>query len=53
MREIEEGLQRANQRAQFTIETAETGRYRDLCRAILDYEPHIVHFSGYGKCEEG
>ncbi|NEQ33375.1 MAG: TIR domain-containing protein [Leptolyngbya sp. SIO4C5] len=53
MREIEEGLRRAKQRSQFTIETAKALRYRDLRRVILDYEPHIVHFSGHGEAEEG
>lgn len=53
MREIEEGLLRARQRSQFTIKTAAAVRYRDLRRVILDYDPHIVHFSGHGDDEEG
>jgi hypothetical protein len=28
-------------------------RYRDIHRAILDYEPNIVHFCGHGAGEEG
>ena len=53
MREIEAGLRRAKQRSHFTIETATAVRYRDLRRVILDYEPHIVHFSGHGEGQEG
>ena len=53
MREIKEGLRRAKQRKQFIIETAEAVRYRDIRRAILDFEPNIVHFSGHGEGEEG
>lgn len=52
-REIKEGLRRAKQRSQFTIEVAEATRYRDLRRVILDFEPNIVHFSGHGEGDEG
>jgi hypothetical protein len=51
MREIKEGLRRA--REQFVIETAEAVRYRDIRRAILDFEPQIVHFSGHGIGSQG
>ena len=53
MREIKEGLRRSRQREQYEIDTAEAVRYRDIHRAILDYEPNIVHFSGHGAGEEG
>ncbi|GAX43823.1 GUN4 domain-containing protein [Tolypothrix sp. NIES-4075] len=52
IREIKDGLRRARERERFIIESAEAVRYRDIRRAILDYEPHIVHFSGHGL-EEG
>ena len=52
-REIKEGLRRSKYREQFTLETSEAVRYRDIHRAILDYEPNIVHFSGHGAGEEG
>ena len=48
IREIKEGLRRAERREQFIIESAEAVRYRDIRRAILDYEPQILHFSGHG-----
>ena len=53
MREIKSGLRRANKRDQYSIETVEAVRYRDIHRAILDYEPHIVHFCGHGSGEDG
>ena len=53
MREIKEGLRRADKRDQYSIDTAEAVRNRDIHRAILDYEPHIVHFSGHGSGEDG
>ena len=53
MREIKEGLKRARQREDFVIETGQAVRYRDIRRAILDFEPNIVHFSGHGAGEEG
>ena len=53
MREIKEGLKRSRKRDNFTIESAEAVRYRDLGRAILDSCPNIVHFSGHGMGTEG
>ena len=48
IRDIKEGLRRAKRREQFVIESAEAVRYRDIRRAILDFEPQILHFSGHG-----
>ncbi|RUS97007.1 hypothetical protein DSM106972_085570 [Dulcicalothrix desertica PCC 7102] len=53
MREIKEGLKRSKHRDKYIINTAEAVRYRDIHRAILDYEPQIIHFSGHGAGEEG
>jgi GUN4-like/CHAT domain len=53
MREIKEGLKRSKQRDHYWLETAQAVRYRDIHRAILDYEPNIIHFSGHGAGEEG
>ncbi|QIR40782.1 CHAT domain-containing protein [Tolypothrix sp. PCC 7910] len=53
MREIKDGLKRAKKRDDYSIDTAEAVRYRDIHRAILEYEPHIIHFSGHGSGEEG
>lgn len=53
IREIKEGLRRSNNREHYSIDTAEAVRYRDIHRAILEYRPHIIHFSGHGSQEEG
>jgi hypothetical protein len=49
VREIEEGLRRSKKREKFTIAQKWAVRLRDLRRAMLDYEPHIVHFCGHGE----
>ena len=48
MREIEEGLRRAKKRDEYSISVAKAVRYRDIHRAILEYEPQIIHFCGHG-----
>ncbi len=48
VREIDEGLRRASKREQFKLEQKWAVRQRDFYRAILDYQPQIVHFSGHG-----
>jgi energy-coupling factor transporter ATP-binding protein EcfA2 len=53
VREIYEGLRRANKREQFKLEQQWAVRQRDFYRAILDYQPQIVHFSGHGAGEDG
>jgi WD40 repeat protein len=53
VREIDEGLRRANKREQFKLEQKWAVRKRDFYRAILDYQPQIVHFSGHGAGEDG
>ncbi|MBH8572057.1 AAA-like domain-containing protein [Nostocaceae cyanobacterium CENA369] len=48
VREIQEGFKLYKRREQFEIIAKWTVRTDDLRRALLDYEPQIVHFSGYG-----
>lgn len=48
VRDIEEGLRLSKHRDQFEIEARLAVRLRDLRRALLDYEPQIVHFTGHG-----
>jgi len=48
VREIEEGLKRSKYRDRFDIHSVWAVRSEDLRRALLDYKPHIVHFSGHG-----
>ena len=48
VREIESGLQRSKHRERFELKQQWAVRPRDLQRAMLDYRPQIVHFSGHG-----
>lgn len=52
VREIQEGLNRSKHRDQFCINSKFAVRLRDLRRAMLDYEPNVVHFCGHGQ-EDG
>jgi hypothetical protein len=51
VREIGEGLRRSKYRDRFEISSAWAVRLRDLRRALLDVEPHIVHFTGHGSVD--
>lgn len=52
-REIYAGLQRARHRERFILEQRWAVRPRDIQRAMLDFNPQIVHFSGHGTGDEG
>jgi len=49
VREIEAEIQAARLRDAFELETQMAVRPSDLQRALLRFEPHIVHFSGHGS----
>ncbi|MDF5710293.1 MAG: CHAT domain-containing protein [Nostoc sp. S4] len=53
VREIDAGLQRSKLRDRFLLEQRWAVRSRDVQRAMLDFSPQIVHFSGHGGGEEG
>jgi CheY-like chemotaxis protein len=53
VRDIVEGLQRAQKRDQFILKQQWAVRPRDIQRAMLDTNPQIVHFSGHGIDEAG
>jgi CHAT domain len=53
VREIDEGLRRANQRDRFHLEQRWAVRSRDVQNALLDLKPQVVHFSGPGDQESG
>src|SRR5690242_3885226 len=46
VREIDDGLQRAKRRDQFILQQRWAVRNRDVMRAMLDFKPQIIHFSG-------
>jgi CHAT domain-containing protein len=48
-REIESEIQAAALRERFELETKWAVRPDDLQKALLRFEPHIVHFSGHGS----
>ncbi|MGD2088605.1 MAG: CHAT domain-containing protein [Candidatus Aminicenantes bacterium] len=49
VREIEEGLKRSKYRDQFRIHQKWAVNFLDLQRALMEYEPQIVHFAGHGE----
>jgi AAA-like domain/CHAT domain len=53
VREIQSGLERSQQRDRFEIILRWAVRTEDLRRALLDFEPQIVHFSGHGAGKDG
>ena len=53
VRDIEEGLRRSAERDQFELIQTWALRPSDLQRAMLDFEPQIIHFSGHGLVDEG
>lgn len=53
LRDIADGLQRAQKRDQFKLEQRWAVRPRDIQRAMLAIEPQIIHFSGHGSGETG
>ncbi|MEW6498117.1 MAG: CHAT domain-containing protein, partial [Cyanobacteriota bacterium] len=48
VRNIEEGLRLSLQRDQFEIKQSWAVRIDDLRRALLDFNPEVVHFCGHG-----
>jgi hypothetical protein len=53
VRDIEEGLKLAAQRDKFSLQQKWAVRSRDISRAVLDFRPNIIHFSGHGSQTEG
>jgi SNF2 family DNA or RNA helicase len=47
-RDIQEQLKKAKLRDKFELEHRPAARKKDIVEAILDFEPHIIHFSGHG-----
>ncbi|MFB2839766.1 AAA-like domain-containing protein [Floridanema evergladense] len=53
VKEIDQGLQRAKKRHNFQLEKEFAVTPRDMQRAVLEFKPEIVHFSGHGTGEDG
>lgn len=52
-RDIRHALQRSRNREEWVIESNEAATVDDLRRALLDFRPTIVHFSGHGGGLDG
>ena len=48
LRDIRHALQRSRNREDWIIESNEAVTVDDLRRALLDFRPTVVHFSGHG-----
>jgi len=53
LREIQERLQLAKLRERFILAQRMSVRPTDISQALLDVQPHIVHFSGHGEASGG
>jgi len=52
-KEIAEGLQRSKKADKFQLEQQWAVTPREMQRAVLDFKPEIVHFSGHGAGQGG
>jgi tetratricopeptide (TPR) repeat protein len=50
---IQEALTRSRKRDNFVVEYRLAATPSELRRALLDVEPHVLHFSGHGAGEKG
>jgi hypothetical protein len=53
LRAVDQAIRRALNRDRFAIATCLAARREDLQQALLDHDPHIVHFSGHAEVGSG
>jgi hypothetical protein len=53
VKKIQQGLERSKRRDHFVLVSRHAVTDDELRRALLDYEPQIVHFSGHGSGIDG
>jgi len=53
IRDIEQGLRLATHRDKFELKQRLATRAEDFRRALLEFKPNYVHFSGHGEGEKG
>jgi hypothetical protein len=53
VREVDSGLQRSRNRDEFVLKQQWATRPQDIRRAMLDFQPQIVHFCGHGSGDAG
>jgi CHAT domain len=51
VRGIQEGLKRSKHSDHFQLHQQWAVNFSDLSRALIEYEPHILHFAGHGDKE--
>ena len=52
-RDVSEALKSSKNRSRFDLKPQWATRHRDVRRAMMDFNPQIVHFSGHGIGEPG
>lgn len=53
IREIQQTIKRGRERDTILVNTEWAVRPRDITQALIDFQPHFVHFAGHGGGEEG
>ncbi|HTA03304.1 MAG TPA: CHAT domain-containing protein [Streptosporangiaceae bacterium] len=53
IREIQQTIKQGRERDKILVNTEWAVRPRDITRALIDFQPHFVHFAGHGGGEEG
>jgi hypothetical protein len=53
IREIQQTIKQGRERDNIRVETVWAVRPRDITQALIDFQPHFVHFAGHGGGEEG
>ncbi len=53
IREIQQTIKQGRERDNILVNTEWAVRPRDITQALIDFQPHFVHFAGHGGGEEG
>jgi hypothetical protein len=53
IREIQQTIKQGRERDNIAVQTEWAVRPRDIIQALINFEPHFVHFAGHGGGEEG
>lgn len=53
IREIQQTIKQGRERDNIRVETVWAVRPPDITQALIDFQPHFVHFAGHGGGEEG
>jgi hypothetical protein len=53
MREIQQTIKQGAERDNISVRTEWAVRPRDIIQALIDFQPHFVHFAGHGGGAEG